>query len=868
MSGNPIELSIFDPLQQYFKVLYALCDKLEVNCVDKNLVNMITNDCDISGNTIAGESSKTSKNFKEAVKLFALNLKQYDSPISNITIKGTLFTIITKAIMDAYGVTDVNTAITSDPGKVAGIVDAVTDVVKDNDICKNAGFVMIDDIYKGNGSSGKYTELLTAELGKSGSSTAKQIFNDWLEAAFNSPYGKSIDAFKELLAEIQGKYKAGTSMKLADYQKALMEKYFEIINDGAIMQHNDFWAKLYSDLAASKVLKSETFYDKMRLNVRVIERKDKGYHLDAEINAQRTKLKDPRLDDKNLIAAIAYAFPKDVRTDFDKELVKAQPVTDKARITTFKYALKSKCTDKISPETVDAMFKFIGKTLTPSSKKSGPDYELDVPDESDYTDSDGKPYKIADLEKEVGKPDTWAAFGDKLYKKDDKGKYVAYSKEAMEKDIESYKSNDSTTTCGNLCIFNTPDKCQEFFKGMTENKSYTFDKLAEYISKDEFVKSYQNLKKNIVNVNPIFVIGTLKAFKFEKYTELKEDGSKVVKVETFTRWWKRNGKQLMDTKVDPSTNVTLASKIGTDVYPTGTFPGVHKQKDLEPNPPANLELFLKLLVAFINNNQWVINPQSKEMINKLPKTTIVPNGKGNTTAPTFTYRDNNGIEHTVTNAAYKSGEEKANAESLQSILSEIKKNSYQSKPADMRSPENRNVLGLLMGAVLNPSSLKHSNKYSFGTGYGYLGFSGGAGLDLSTIDVNSTDKQVKEVANTMRPSARAALETYFFGIKALYKRNITLDSGLINRITANIEALNKSEAELYDDLEVLARYIKLANALDDEDYKDITIENMEQQINKYENSVGKVSKGNDTVNSLLLHALAGTSGPKSYYSSM
>ena len=99
--------------------------------------------------------------------------------------------------------------------------------------------------------------------------------------------------------------------------------------------------------------------------------------------------------------------------------------------------------------------------------------------------------------------------------------------------------------------------------------------LGKLINDPTFITNYNALKENIINVNPIFVIGTLRLFSFEKWSKLNDDGSKTVKVESFTRWWNRMG-----------------NKLNVDSKNTSTNTGFVKP----PNPPQNLELFLKLLV--------------------------------------------------------------------------------------------------------------------------------------------------------------------------------------------------------------------------------------------------------------------------------
>ena len=90
-----IELSIFNPLGEYFKVMSTACDGIAKGCSDDKFKSIITNDCDVSGN--ATKKGEVSERFIVALELFALNLKTFDSPISSFTIKGKLYAIFKEA---------------------------------------------------------------------------------------------------------------------------------------------------------------------------------------------------------------------------------------------------------------------------------------------------------------------------------------------------------------------------------------------------------------------------------------------------------------------------------------------------------------------------------------------------------------------------------------------------------------------------------------------------------------------------------------------------------------------------------------------------------------------------------------------------
>ena len=54
-----------------------------------------------------------------------------------------------------------------------------------------------------------------------------------------------------------------------------------------------------------------------------------------------------------------------------------------------------------------------------------------------------------------------------------------------------------------------------FFDQMMKKQAYSMEQLAEIINNKDFVTNYNALKNNIIKVNPIFVLGTLKIFDFE-----------------------------------------------------------------------------------------------------------------------------------------------------------------------------------------------------------------------------------------------------------------------------------------------------------------------------------------------------------------
>ena len=70
MSEKKIELSIFNPLGEYFKVMSKACGGITSGCSDEKFKSIITNDCDVSGNVDVKEKGKPSERFIKALELF------------------------------------------------------------------------------------------------------------------------------------------------------------------------------------------------------------------------------------------------------------------------------------------------------------------------------------------------------------------------------------------------------------------------------------------------------------------------------------------------------------------------------------------------------------------------------------------------------------------------------------------------------------------------------------------------------------------------------------------------------------------------------------------------------------------------------
>ena len=168
-------------------------------------------------------------------------------------------------------------------------------------------------------------------------------------------------------------------------------------------------------------------------------------------------------------------------------------------------------------------------------------------------------------------------------------KWTKYSTEEMITDANLFEDNNS---CGHLYLFNNEQKCEQFFNYMVDNKGYMPYGLITLLNDADFVCNYKELEKmiNIDEVNPIYVIGTLRMFGFKKYLKLCNDGTKIIKFESYNNWWKRKNIELEKAKKEY--NLTYAIK---DAF----------------------KLFFNLLILYINNNEFVFNPRKNDFINNL-----------------------------------------------------------------------------------------------------------------------------------------------------------------------------------------------------------------------------------------------------------
>jgi hypothetical protein len=852
MSGTEkIELSIFNPFSEYFKILHNVCETFDNACVDKNLSDIVTNKCDASGTKPI--NSDVSDNFKTALNLFALNLKTFDYPISQITIKGQLYDNFLKAFKEnGYNFDDKQTKSTplNNP-KLTTAIDKMKTL--------SIGILNMDEAYSLDKTIVKTYAAELDDLCKSETlptdRTVKdlldKIFDTWINKVFNI-YGDSKTRFDLFLDDLVTAYRFATDKTIEPSHISAFNIFFQLLDDASLPVETDpsrdknIWGIMIEEIRTTGKLTS--FYGKYRINIKVVR----------EYKDLLKPYSKPNRATQKLQAGIVFAFPKSVQNEFNDALIRKvdsrnarADANDKKNF----YTVRAEC--KKGAYTLDAdQVKSVLNFMKRSGPTRGVPYEDEYKETEEYSDG-SKSYSYDEFKNIVdGYSRTWARDyqGNYYTRIDDKGKigksFKLYGEDRLKEDIESFKTG--TGNCGHLCIFSDPVECEKFFKDMVESKPIGYDRLAKMVNGNTFMNDFSVLKDNIVKVNPAFVIGTLRAFKFEKWEKLNSDGTKSIKVESFSRWWTRVGQNFM--------------KDGASSLPTGTK--THKLvdpvtgKEVTPEPPQNLELFLKLLVSFINNNDFVLNPQSSHRIisNRLPITSSGLNDYGDEPA-TFTIIEN-GKTITIPNSAYGKVKE-LNAPNLARAFSEIKKNGSL-RAADPGLPENRSILNALWGLSVGINGL---GKMSFAaprttTGLSYYGHYGGykhnhyGGTDLADL--------VKEWG----PCSKTAYEGLMHAKAVLKNKGKSFDDKLFDDLIVKIKEMANLESELYIQLSLIANYEKVISSLTDGDDGVSTVTNdyMKDAVKEYEARAKIVSDKSDAFTSIFMNIMNSRTGSSSGYS--
>lgn len=1015
--SNEFKLEIFEPLDNYFRFLYEIngnsYNNVEGSKYLSDIKNFITDDCDANANLKTGNN--VSNNFKLALKNFAYQLREYDSPISHITLKGPFKILVEKAIRE---MDNSNTMNENDIEKLIKIIinhiDNTNDVNGKFDLDKR---VTDNEVETYKDSLIAHLEKFLKDKDKLKSEVVDYITDNWLQKVFIM-YKNSIQKFKSLLNYIISE--ANAKRKIAKYQFDLLNKYFSVKTDG-------------NNYSISKVFgNGDNDWGMIKQSV------SSGNNMSNPINIRGGRLNVNVNKDKKM-AEICELFPEELKNTFNDYLLSARLKTDKI------YIAKDKCWIPETKNVANVMDYMKSTLLSASKKPENQMYEKDTEDTEEYTDEDDNKHPLSYYKEKINDPannDKWRMDTEgNIYKKDDKGRYVKYNTEEKAKeDMEDFKNGKN---CGNLCIYKDPAKCQEFFELLLKNKGKTFEPnvIEAFVKDKNFITNFEALKENIVNVNPVYVLGTLRAFGFEKWSSLGPNG-KEVKVESFTRWWKRTGKdltgvdadykrkkaadavkglestieqlrvklrndnlndnereeiekiieemkkldekakELKDEKDDdaveanynylyygvaaaavaaatyygisslynyfnpadmkdavlaiappieklaiasPSVVVpmnTTLSNISTPIiqqvtksiptltqiigsvpttYPTpspfgGADPNTpHKLfnadgTEYEPSPPQKLELFLKLLVDFINNNKFVLNPVTKQLVNSPQiKTSIYPKeiNEALYNMETIDVIDKNGKPLKIKNGSYISPEKRRreSSESLASALETSRKiNQFKPHHITLRDMGYLGVMGSVFDVLLETIYDLNPNQNIMNVpGLSFTGYSGpitggsktlkskkmiGGEPDINNVldEINkgNSAEAIKMINQIPGSCTSNALLTYNNINGTLKKHGKQLGDDLNNEIAKNLSKLYESEKTLSRDLNILAKFAIILNAIPEEIAEDKILRHRAQEIiddyNKRSSGVSKYSNN--------LYDLMGRLEKSSSYSSL
>lgn len=762
-------LEIFKPLEIYFKILYNfnyIYDSEFSFNIDKKrdreelIEKLGRKNCD--------KNKELTENFKDSLLTFVSLLIKADGPIGIITIKDELLKIFKS--VNLIGIIKDNKI---DKNKIKEIIKSIIEKCKENKESLSDFNIESD-----NGNNKTYSQILLEILEKvQNKDTMEIIFNKWFNESFNT-YDYYYDYFNN---NIKNKY-----TNLEEWQYKLLDTFFEI------------------KLSDSSTLKCNNYFDNINTY------KDYKARLNLKIN------------DIEHVPVISQLFPLEIRRKFNTYLIKLSSKKSNFGPTECSKQQLNMNENKWGDNLNENKNSQNNIKLSKSKDKKNVQFNIDDFSEilkfteeiiknarkennvtkNNVTENKESPNKDVDF-KNIWKADS---SGD-LFKKNDKThNFEKYT----EKD---YRKEEPSSKC--LYIFNDINKCNEFFQSMIRDTTLSIDKLSEIINQNNFKDRLNELKNNIINVNPAYVLGTLKifGFGFVKSSSLKEDGSRTLKIENFDTWWDKY-----------STRINIKNSVNNNTV----F--------------ENLKSFFNLLITFINNNEFVLNPETKELINKSGKPTFKINKKP------LEYFTINGVQ--VKNNFYE--EELALAEgksvrsskpeSLSNLLKTIRKNSLlKPQPINFELEENSlNIASLLNLIIQSINGQKINLPFLSGKGYGHLNI-GGAGSEDNIHSEN------------FLPCTQNALEIYKIGIEALKKKNKSLDAYTKNYISDIIGQLGKSEREVYDSLDILTNYIRVINIMPDETKNDtLTIKIMDNaNKNYYEKCEECIKKSSSTINDII-----------------
>ena len=758
--SEPKTLKIFEPLKTYFEILCksGKCDDfLSKDC--QELIDILTK--------IESSEPECVENFINALKNFAHELKKADTPIGLYTIKDRLKEIFLKS-------------------KERDITDIVENVDKSSEDLN--GFKMDQD----NGEEKTYKEILEKIISSNVKANNESIFNIWINESFPL-YEANKEYFEK---EIKPNLK-----NLDNCQMKILNDYFEVK-----VENSNVPVKSYIDEMDGKY-------------------NDKKARLNVKVDGDKAK--------------IVELLPNEVREAFNKFLVTPQDVKPEFVFKSKCYVLEKSTEEpkeekyKVPKENVEDILQWFEKTARNINRSQmiGINVEDIIRilkkgdmDTEDKDKSDAKPYEQDGVSLNfpsdfdvVRYENKWGlGLNGQLYKKED-GEFKLYPEDKLKADAESFKEKDGKTTCGHLCIFENPSECNKFFEKLIKGDELSMTDLSETINNANFASSYSALKTNIAEVNPLFVVGTLKLFGFQKYAQIDTKGRKIIKIESFTNWWNRQNKKGL--KVD-----------------SNSF-GSHETT--EPAAPANVELFFKLLINFINSNEFVLNPRDKKLMTKSgekPTITEYP-----PQPEIITWTDKEGNKHTYKNVLYKGEKGKKSERMSLSEISNMMKNnaSFTGNSIGNRMSDNILNLSTLLGLMTHMTTSGNfsflGKAYSPLSGMGYVGGSGDG----------DGDDDKKEPPITFLPCAAKAFNIYNEGKTTLDKHNKTFDE--TGEIYKKIGELGQLELEVASELETLASIVKIVNVLGDNKEEVLDSKIMNNLIERCGKSAEKCAKKSDSI---------------------
>lgn len=850
------DLKIFENLNEYFKVLDLSCSNLDADTCNTEILNtLVTNKC-VGGTTIS--NNNINKEFDDAVMSFAENLKQYDAAMSSVTIRGQLLELLfVTAKEQIFDIVKKSDPSITDYTKINLKNYTSTDVSDKNQLdmifnflnkCKDtSNSEKFSNVFNDKTFFSRSTDCFKSLVGKKDLDNIEakliEMFNVWLYCMFESPYTNK-EKYNEFLVELVTNYpninqvhlKLLTTYFTIKDENSKDLNWIDVFNECLIYREKNIQGKDLNDLLESSLFKDS------RLNVTVVNRDTKKTTKDYA--------------GKNLTAQIVFTLPKNIRSKFNTYLL--TNTREKKYSSLKSNFFKDDCKFKLNKKQIDQIAE-----LLENGTESDIDYIDEVePDESPVRsndEDDEEKYSFDDMNSMIDHDQWRLDINGKLIKKDKNGNFKPYTDNENNEDQEAFKQN-TDGTCNHLCIFSDKKNCEEFFQLMLEKKQYGFEKLKKLIQdKDKnFIPSLNKLKTNINQVNPRYVIGTLRAFAFEKYHDIDSNGNRYIKIESYANWWNRN---------KCSIGVRISGKSGSGESGSGEpgsgEPGSGESGSAdvyEENP--NLKLFLKLLVSFINNNKFILNPLTNAYCSE-------NNFDVNTTTEYFTVQGPNGTEKKYRNLSYgldNSTTTKYTGPEWRDIFKNSKespKMSFIQKPNEMIS-----IIDLLtynvfagLGGKINYDQFKRSyrshEKYPFHTG-GSNSYTKPKPLS-KIVMTNENSKELEDYILELPEKSRDIFLAYSKIMLALKAKNLKLDNGYKKKIYEAFDSLVINELELHNTLLTLGNYIKLNNVVeDDNEDKELVEEEVENKVKDFESKQQTVQKRYNKSH-LLLSSLDDTS---------